>query len=132
MAMGWWKPYFFLDPTGVQLLLPGLVIDGSLATLFLSGVAIALLSFLDRYTAHFSRNNQNASSYTLALCYTIQKFTSGLLMLVMMSFNALLFMEVVVFSGAAELWTKIRAQNSRQQNVEYQGVHTSEIEMDDC
>ena len=127
--MGWWKPYFFLDTTGVQFLLPELVIDGSFETLFVSGLVVAFLSFLDRYTAHASRGNH---VYYSALCYTIQKFTSGLLMLVMMSFNGVLFLEVVLFSGAAELWMKIIAQNNRQGSSQYQGVGTSEIEMDDC
>ncbi len=130
MAMGWWKPYFFLDPTGVQFLLPGLVIDGSLETLLVSGLSILVLSILDRYAAHASRNH-HSNIHRSVFYYTVQKFTSGLLMLIMMSFNALLFLEVVLFGGAAELWMKLQTQNNRQENrVEYQGI--SEIEMEDC
>jgi hypothetical protein len=148
MAMGWWKPYFFLDPTGVQLLLPNLVIDGSKETLFVSGLAIAVLALLDRYTAHAAASriqsrignsndddNYNAV-YFSALCYTVQKFTSGLLMLIMMSFNAVLFLEVVLFSGAAELWMKLRTQNNTPRGGGGSGtfhrIHTSEVEMNDC
>lgn len=128
--MGWWKPYFFLNPTGVQFLLPQLVIDGSFETLFASGLAIALLSILDRYIAHVSRGNPNV--YISTLCYTIQKFTSGLLMLIMMSFNVLLFSEVVLFGGAAELCMKLYEQRSRQGKGTDQGTRVSEIEMDNC
>ena len=67
MAMGWWKRYFFLDPTGVQLLLPKLVIDRSTETLVVSALAIALLALLDHYTAHAARTTQGDSVYVSAL-----------------------------------------------------------------
>ena len=110
--MGWWKPYFFLDPSGVQFLVPALVIDGSISSMILSAVGIAVLAIVDRYAAYFSRSRNKSSlddaDTTSAVClsvmfYTTQRFTSGLLMLVMMSFNVILFLEVVFFSGAAEL-----------------------------
>jgi len=135
--MGWWKPHFFLDPTGVQFLLPTLVIDGSFETLFVSGLVIAFLALVDRYTAHASRGSSNSSNssenysvYISALYYTIQKFTSGLLMLIMMSFNAVLFLEVVFFSGAAELWMKLRRKQREQDHVH--SVPAWELVMEDC
>jgi len=131
MAMGWWKPYFFLDPTGVQLLLPNLVIDGKAETLVVSAFAIALIAFLDRYMAHVSRKDSGISVYLSVLCFTTQKFTSGLLMLIMMSFNTLLFLEVVLFSGTAELWMRLRAQ-TREGSAHFHSVAMSEIEMDGC
>ena len=130
MAMGWWKPYFFLDPTGVQFLHHDLVIDGSFETLFVSGSGIALLSILDHYAARASKANPNV--YISTLYYTIQKLTSGLLMLVMMSFNGLLFLEVVLFGGAAELMMKLHEPQQRNRQGTYQGIPVSEIEMDDC
>ena len=129
--MGWWKPYFFLDPTGVQLLLPNLVIDGSAETLVVSAFAIALIAFLDRYMAHVSRKDLDISVYLSVLCFTTQKFTSGLLMLIMMSFNTLLFLEVVLFSGTAELWMRLRAR-TREGSAHFHSVAMSEIEMDGC
>jgi len=114
MAMGWWKPYFFLDPSGVQVLIPTLVIDGSIFSIILSGVGIAVLALIDRYTAHASRAVCSTDSvYASTLYYTVQRFTSGLLMLIMMSFNIILFLEVIIFSGAAELWMKIRNDRRR-------------------
>ena len=125
--MGWWKPYFFLDLNGVQLLSKNLVIDGSMETLIVSALSIALLALLDRYMAHTSRST---SVYFSAFCFTVQKLTSGLLMLVMMSFNVVLFFEVVLFSGVAELCMKLREQ--QQEGGNFQRLSTSEIEMDGC
>ena len=127
MAMGWWKPYFFLDPDGVQFLLPNLVIDGGTETLFVSALSIALLALIDRYMAHTSRST---SIYFSAFCFTIQKLTSGLLMLIMMSFNVVLFLEVVLFSGVAELFVK--SQKQQQEGGNFERLSTSEIEMDGC
>eukprot|EP00751_Fragilariopsis_kerguelensis_P019895 CAMPEP_0170904424 /NCGR_PEP_ID=MMETSP0734-20130129/50434_1 /TAXON_ID=186038 /ORGANISM="Fragilariopsis kerguelensis, Strain L26-C5" /LENGTH=114 /DNA_ID=CAMNT_0011299959 /DNA_START=52 /DNA_END=395 /DNA_ORIENTATION=- len=114
MAMGWWKPHFFLDPTGG-----------------------AIPPTDTRYTAHASRGSSNSSNssenysvYISALYYTIQKFTSGLLMLIMMSFNAVLFLEVVFFSGAAELWMKLRRKQREQDHVH--SVPAWELVMEDC
>jgi len=137
MAMGWWKPYFFLDPSGVQVLVPTLVIDGSIKSVILSAVGIAFLALIDRYTAHASRNACSTSDgsqvYVSTVYYTIQRFTSGLLMLIMMSFNVILFLEVIIFSGVAELGMEIR--NRREEREGGEGnlrIIPSEIEMDGC
>ena len=81
--------------------------------------------------AHVSRKDLDISVYLSVLCFTTQKFTSGLLMLIMMSFNTLLFLEVVLFSGAAELWMRLRAQ-TREGSAHFHSVSMSEIEMDGC
>ena len=51
-------------------------------------------------------------------------------MLVMMSFNVVLFLEVVLFSGAAELWMKLQKQD--REGTNFHRLRTSEIEMEDC
>ena len=138
--MGWWKPYFFLDPSGVQLLVPALVIDGSIFSLILSAVGIAFLALIDRYTAHASRNANACSNtsdglsqvYVSTVYYTIQRFTSGLLMLIMMSFNVILFLEVIIFSGIAELGMKIRNRRGGGEGIGNFRIIPSEIEMDGC
>ena len=45
--MGWWKPYFFFDPDGVQLLLPTFALH-SYMDLFLAAIPIGLICVADR------------------------------------------------------------------------------------
>jgi hypothetical protein len=50
MPMGWWRPYFFWDPSEVQLLFSWARIDG-IPTFILANVALAVLCALDRWLA---------------------------------------------------------------------------------
>ena len=101
MSMGWWKPYFFVDLKSVQLLHEDLVLDGTFGSAFVATMGIFLLAFLDRWLCHQQCfGTQSASSH--AVFYTLQKITGGLLMLILMSFNVLLFAEVCLFCGAWE------------------------------
>jgi len=143
MMDGWWKPYFFIDLNGIQLLLPALVIDGSsFISIILSSIGILILVLIDRFMAHAyycannNNNNNNTSSarfyrdddysnynnaiYLSTLYYTIQRFTSGLLMLLMMSFNVILFMEIILFSGIVELGMKIKMKRLVENNHHHQ------------
>ena len=119
--MGWWKPYFFWKVWGVQVLLPSLVIEGWVSFLVVSS-GIAGLCCMDRHLAHASTASSTSSSTTTALSssssssavakdvlvYTLSRFTSGLVMLIMMSFNALLYLEVILFLGASEYYLQLR------------------------
>jgi hypothetical protein len=116
--MGWWKPYFFVDPSGVQLLFGWATIDGFLSVSFLAATAtVAVLALTDRWlAAHLSSASMSWSDVTLSArtvyvstaLWTAQRVTSGLIMLIMMSFNAVLFAEALLFLGAAELWVRLR------------------------
>jgi len=138
MMDGWWKPYFFIDLDGVQLLLPALVIDGSsFISIIHSSIGILILVLVDRFMAHayYCANNNTSSArcyredeysnhrnaiYLSTLYYTIQRFTSGLLMLLMMSFNVILFMEIILFSGIVELGMKIKMKGQEENNHQQQ------------
>ena len=61
--MGWWRPYFFFDPHGVQLLAPALVLTGP-ASYFLGAVMVAALCFAD---VDDPRNTDNAWVETTVL-----------------------------------------------------------------
>ena len=109
MAMGWWKPYFFTDTSGVQLLLSPLQIGG-LGSLLLATVGVGLLCLLDRWAAAEAaaarrrlphlHSSSSAGAVTGAACWwTLQRLTGGLVMLLMMTFNLLIFLEVVTFLG---------------------------------
>jgi hypothetical protein len=112
MAMGWWKPYFFTDTSGVQLLLSPLQIGG-LGSLLLATVGVGLLCLLDRWAAaeaaaarrrlphlHSSSSSSAGAVTVVAACWwTLQRLTGGLVMLLMMTFNLLIFLEVVTFLG---------------------------------
>ena len=131
--MGWWKPYFFWDVQGVQVLLPSLVIQTDKGWSFLgASLLIAILCFVDRHLAHAAiiasgNNNKHdddkSTHLSIAkdtLVYTGSRFTSGLVMLVMMSFNAVLYLEVILFVGVSEYFLRLRQQKrQRQQQREY-------------
>ena len=107
MTMGWWRPYFFVELTGVQLLLPGLVLR-SYGDCFLGGCFIAVLGYADRWLAHATSRTLRNDNATAAL-FTAQRLTGGLLMLLMMSFNVPLFLWTVTCVGASErvmLWRR--------------------------
>lgn len=105
--MGWWKPYFFIDLTGVQVLIPAAQIEGPVSFLLIS-TSIVCLCFLDRFLSHYV----TPSIYKQTAVYTLQRFTGGLVMLIMMSFNVILFVEMVVFLGMGELYMKYRDAES--------------------
>ena len=100
MPMGWWRPYFFWDLNSVQVLHEKLVLDGSLGSILLVSLGIAALAFVDRLLAHHHKRQDTAISHSLH--YMLQKSTGGLLMLILMSFNIILFMEVILFCGMWE------------------------------
>ncbi|CAB9505900.1 expressed unknown protein [Seminavis robusta] len=123
--MGWWKPYFFVDTTGVQLLFDWAKIDDTLTFISASG-SIALLCLLDRFAAHLALH-QRQKVYSSTLAWTVQRCTSGFLMLIMMSFNIILFLEVVLFSGMSELGMRIYWQKD-QEEVEFRRLNQHDDE----
>merc|ERR1719244_450443 len=100
MPMGWWRPYFFVDLVHVQLLLEDIVLDGSLASTALASLCIAGLTFADRWLAYTHKHTSHTAR-SHAVLFTLQKCTGGMLMLLLMSFNVILFIEVVLLCG---LW----------------------------
>ena len=130
--MGWWKPYFFWDISGVQVLLPSLVIHDIYSFLLLSSLIFGLC-FIDRSLSHYCSYNSARSSNTNdssssnasnsgrssigveVIMYSCQRFVSGLIMLIMMSFNAVLYTEVIIFLGISEYYFRIRKQRRQQE-----------------
>lgn len=104
MPMGWWHPYFFVDTTGVQLLFSGLEIQGA-GTLFVYSALVAALCTIDRFAAAKAMALKGNRERELAAVgwWTAQRCSGGLVMLIMMSFNLVLFLETIVFLGLAEL-----------------------------
>lgn len=123
--MGWWKPYFFVDTSGVQLLFEWAEIDGT-GTFLLCTAAIAALCLLDRLTHHYTMHHLSGRIYVSTAAWTVQRLTSGLLMLVMMSFNMILFLEVIVFSGMAELSMRICYE---KEDIPFEKLSQNSIEM---
>lgn len=104
MPMGWWRPFFFFDPTGVQLLLPWLVLD-SAPSYALGALAIACLALADRRLAHASApSGDNAQ----AALYTAQRASGTLVMLLLMSFNVPLIVWLLASLGAGERYCLYR------------------------
>ena len=137
--MGWWKPFFFTDTGGVQILLESATIDSTQpSTFWFASAFIAFLCIVDRWAAHYALHKfkRQHSIYMSTAIWTIQRFTSGLLMLIMMSFNVILFMEVVLFSGFAELGIRIYwIEKYEEHEISFQRVSTAQddhIEMEDC
>ena len=135
--MGWWKPYFFWDISGVQVLLPSLVIHDTYSFLLLSALIFGLC-FIDRSLSHYCSYNSARSSNTVdssssanasndgrgsigmeVIIYSCQRFVSGLIMLIMMSFNAVLYTEVIIFLGISEYYFRIRKQRRQQHQQEH-------------
>jgi hypothetical protein len=116
IMMGWWKPYFFFNPSGVQLLVPGFALDSVTSYVF-GALAIAALSITDRTLSRMAmRSAKVASSHAgdshSALLFTAQRFTGGLVMLLMMTFNFWIFIWTVLSLGLGEklsLWSERRA-----------------------
>ena len=114
---GWWKPFFFIDPTKVQVLFSFCQIEGTGSLLLYSGAVAALCTF-DRWAAAKASQLRAAASSpaddtTDVAWWALQRLSGGLVMLVMMSFNAILFAETVVFLGLAEL-AMVRTQAARR------------------
>ena len=103
-AHGVVHPYFFVDTTGVQLLFSGLEIQGS-GTLIVYSALVAALCLADRFAAAKAAALKGNRERELAAVgwWTAQRCSGGLVMLVMMSFNLVLFLETVVFLGVSEL-----------------------------
>ena len=103
--MGWWHPYFFVELEGVQLLFSAFEIGGT-ATFLLYSVLLAALCACDRFAAAKAATLKRHPQRECAAVgwWTVQRLSGGLVMLVMMSFNLVLFAETVAFLGAAELW----------------------------
>ena len=101
--MGWWHPYFFSDTEGVQLLLPDVVLSGPVS-LFVGFLLVALLCVADRFLFHRFGFNEPAPA---AVLYAVQRLTGGLVMLLMMTFNAPLFAWIICSLGVGE-WLATR------------------------
>ena len=119
--MGWWQPHFFVDVTGVEVLFSFFPITGFFSFL-LATAFIALLCAIDRWIA-WRATEARASSITpqedntSVLLWSGQRLTGGLIMLLMMSFNFVLFIESIVFLGVFE-WLVIK-QKRTTQNLPY-------------
>ena len=105
--MGWWRPYFFMSTEGVQLLLPEIVLSGPVS--HVAGFALVLLLCVaDRFLTHRFGFSEPVAS---AMLYAVQRLTGGLVMLLLMSFNAPLFVWVICSLGVGE-WLAIRGSVS--------------------
>lgn len=105
--MGWWKPYFFVSLDKVQVLFPWWRAEGPTAVLF-TAVGIAAICTADRYAAAKAAQLRLAASspaeeITAVAWWTAQRLTGGLVMLLMMTFNVILFLLTIMFLGIAEL-----------------------------
>ena len=104
--MGWWRPYFFIDPTGVQILLPFLEL-GSAVSYLLGALAIAAVCGVDRLLARLAADSAKAAmghrddTQTAAL-WTVQRATGGFVMLLLMTFNVPVFAWTIACLGATE------------------------------
>ena len=122
MAMGWWKPYFFIDLKSIQLLHKDLVLDGTFFNTLIASLFMFCLALLDRYVSnrlhsHSMHQHKRVPSHH-ALLYTLQKCSGGLLMLILMSFNLILFMEVVLFCGFWEYVFLKRSEKERKMEID--------------
>ena len=111
--MGWWRPYFFLDLSGVQILFAFFVLDGPVSWL-LAAAAIATLCWLDRHLASLlsapsRKDSEPRGDNAAAALFMAQRCTAGLVMLLLMSFNAIVFAYTILALGLAErasLWRR--------------------------
>ena len=115
--MGWWKPYFFTDLEGVQLLVPSFVLEGTFGVSWCSAAVVILaLATLDRGLAslHQTHQPQRHSDNVAAAFFMAQRLSAGLVMLLLMSFNAIVFAYTIAALGAAEryfLWRRRQEQS---------------------
>mmetsp|Transcript_18866 Transcript_18866/g.37549 ORF Transcript_18866/g.37549 Transcript_18866/m.37549 type:complete len:128 (-) Transcript_18866:97-480(-) len=109
MAMGWWHPYFFSDTSGVQVLFSFLEINGP-ASLVAALGAIFTLCLVDRYAAAGVQSARGTSSYIPL--FFLQRLSGGLVMLVLMSFNIVLFVFTLVFLSLCEYVVQKRARSN--------------------
>jgi len=110
-SMGWWKPYFYSNVSGIQILFRGLQIDSDRPlTIFLALSFIFALCLIDRTVAARTESTRGTSSYIPY--YFLQRLSGGLVMLVLMSFNAVLFGVTIVFLSVCEFivgrWCGVR------------------------
>jgi hypothetical protein len=104
--MGWWHPYFFLDVAGVQILFPWFEIEGPLS-FGLATCAIGVLCYADRYLSGKAQVSRSESRSASDDCWHIawwtgERLTGSLVMLLLMSFNVVIFLETVMFLGLSE------------------------------
>ena len=112
-GMGWWHPYFFTSTADVQLLLPSLTIDPDRPlTLLLALALVFLLCLTDRWAAARTRSADRTSSSYLVY-YGLQRASGGSVMLVMMSFNMVLFGATIVGLVLGEALVVVRAERRR-------------------
>ena len=118
MPMGWWKPYFFFDPHGVQLLLPSFVL-GTASSYIGAAVSIVLLCLADRRLAHAlsAAAAGSESANARAALFLVQRCTGTLLMLLLMSFNAPIIAYTLASLGAAERYELWRLASRSSQGV---------------
>ena len=115
--MGWWRPYFFLDPTGVQLLSPSLALSDA-PSLLLGAAGLLLLAMGERHVAHAlarsSTRHTPADDTAFALLWTANRLVGTLVMLLFMSFNVPIILWLLTCLGVAErleLWRERRRAN---------------------
>jgi len=107
--MGWWKPFFFSDLTGVQLFFDWLTVDsfeGFLAALLLLLVLACTARMCPMLATALDSESEDwdlKREVKMALLHSLSKLASLLLMLAAMSFNTVLFFAVVAVSGLAHL-----------------------------
>lgn len=102
--MGWWKPFFFTDVTGVQVLFAGARIEGP-ASFAVVILCIALLCGFDRWAAARAAALYDSREKELSAVgwWAAQRLSGGLVMLLMMTFNAVLFLATIGCLALAEL-----------------------------
>lgn len=110
--MGWWRPYFFFDTDGVQLLVPWFALGGASSHL-LGALVVLALSGADRLLARtLTAARASHDDRAAALLYALSRLTSGLIMLLMMSFNIWIFLWTVLSLGFAEFLVLRRASRA--------------------
>ena len=105
--VGWWRPHFFIETDGVQLLLPGVVLE-SMGSHIIGFALVLLLCIADRFLQHRFGFAEPVPS---AVLYAFQRLTGGLIMLLMMTFCLPLFVWIILSLGVGE-WLAIRGSVS--------------------
>ena len=108
IRMGWWRPYFFWELTGVQLLVPALEVN-SIGSGVLGAVCVCAICAAERLLEDMaSRARKGASSQQddsrVAAIFGAQRLASGLVMLLLMSFSVPVFLWTILSLAAAERW----------------------------
>ena len=112
--MGWWRPFFFSNVTGVQLLLPGVQLSSGIDLLW-AMVLIFVLSISDKLLEAFARDSDHKGLKSLLAAG--HQMTHYILMLLAMTFNVWIFAILVACSGVAE-YTMLRLYKTSKKSYE--------------